>query len=94
MSTLLSTLARAGLATGVALLAACSSGGGDDTVAGGGSSASPTNQVPASATTSSAGAFAFANTTAATSDYTAEPLVVGDDITLATSETDEPDPSI
>ena len=75
------------LAAGALLLAAC--GGGDpmptDPVAG--------TQVPASATTSSAGAFTFVRDTAGTSDNSAEPLVVGD-ATLATSETDEPDPGV
>ena len=78
------------LAVGALLLAACGGGGGssgsnDPLVAG--------TDVPASATTSSPGAFSFVSSVAASSDNTAEPLVVGD-VTLATSETDEPDPSI
>lgn len=80
------------VAAGVLLLAACGGGGGGDAVV-----APPpvavTTEVPSSATTSSAGAFTFVNDLAATSDNTAEPLVVGD-ATLATSETDEPDPRI
>ena len=89
MSTLLSTMVRAGLATGVLLVAACgnndSSGSSDPVVSG--------TDVPTSATTSSAGALAFVKATAATSNETADALVVGD-VTLATSETDEPDASI
>ena len=79
------------LAAGALLLAACGGGGGDsappptDPVAG--------TQVPASASASAAGAFTFVRDTAATSDNSAEPLVVGD-ATLATSETDEPDPGV
>ena len=80
------------LAAGALLLAACGGGGG------GGGDPVPTDpvagtQVPASATTSSAGAFTFVRDTAGTSDNSAEPLVVGD-ATLATSETDEPDPGV
>jgi hypothetical protein len=50
-------------------------------------------EVPTSATTSSPGAIAFVKATAATSSDTAEPFAVGDAV-LATSETDEPDPSV
>ena len=49
--------------------------------------------VPLSATTSSAGAMEFVKQVAATSDNKAEPIRVGDAV-LATSNTDEPDPSI
>ena len=49
--------------------------------------------VPLSATTSSAGAMEFVKRVAATSDNSAEPIRVGDAV-LATSDTDEPDPSI
>jgi hypothetical protein len=80
------------LAGGVLLLAACG-GGHDDSppvvtdppVAG--------SDVPQSATTSSAGAIAYVKSVAATSDNTATPVVVGEAV-LATSDTDEPDPSI
>lgn len=79
------------LAAGALLLAACGGGGGD----GGTAPTEPVagTQVPTSATTSSAGAFTFVRDTAATSDNSAEPLVVGDAV-LATSETDEPDPGV
>ena len=79
------------LAAGALMLAACGGGGnaemtvGDPLVSG--------TDVPASATTSSAAALAFVKTLAATSDNGAEPIRVGD-VTLATSATDEPDPSI
>ena len=74
--------------TGAALITAC--GGGTDTVP-----AVPTipvvtgTDLPVSATTSAAGAFAFVNTLAGVADNTAEPLTVGSAM-LATSETDEP----
>jgi hypothetical protein len=80
------TMAIAGM-----LLAAC--GGGSD---GDGGTADPLvagTDVPVSATTSSAGAFAFVKSVAATSSNTAEPIVVGDAV-LATSNTDEPDPGV
>ena len=75
------------------LLAACGGGGG------GGDSGTPQptdpfvsgTDVPVSATQSSAGAFAFANGAAAMVSETSEPLVLGD-ATLATSDTDEPQP--
>jgi len=82
----------AGLVGVAALLSACGGGGGGDSavpvdppVAG--------SDVPLSATTSSAAALAFVRTVAATSDNTATPITVGD-ATLATSDTDEPDPGI
>lgn len=84
------------LATGLMLLAACGGGGGDGApppAGGGGPDVVTGTQVPTSATTSSAGAFAFANATASASDNTAEPIEVGAAV-LATSETDEPDPSV
>lgn len=83
--------ARTGLslAAGALLLAACGGGGGGS---GSGDLVSGTD-VPNSATTGSSGAFTFVSSVAATSDNSAEPLVVGD-ATLATSNTDEPDPSI
>ncbi len=52
-----------------------------------------TTAIPASATTSSAGAFNFVNSVASASQDTAEPLLDGDSV-LATSDTDEPDPSV
>ncbi len=89
----LQTFLRAGLALagGAFLLAACGGGGG-------GGAASPETpvagtDVPLSATTSAAGALAFVRSLAASSDNTAAPITVGD-ATLATSETDEPDPGI
>lgn len=90
MKSLPFTRTHLSLAAGALLLAACGGGGGGDPA--------PTDpvagtQVPTSATTSSAGAFTFVRDTGGTSDNSAEPLVVGD-VTLATSETDEPDPSI
>lgn len=79
------------LAASALILAACGGGGGGspaptDPVASG-------SDIPTSATTSSAGAFTYVNSLASSSDNTAEPVVVGD-VTLATSDTDEPDASI
>jgi hypothetical protein len=51
------------------------------------------NDIPASATTSAAGAFTFVNSVASASQDTAEPLVDGESV-LATSDTDEPDASV
>ena len=84
------------LATGLLLLAACGGGGDGGSTpppSGGGGDVVAGTQVPTSATTSSAGAFTFANATASATDNTAEPLEVGGAV-LATSETDEPDPSV
>lgn len=76
------------------LVAACFGGGDDDgptppvmppVVSG--------TDVPVSATNSSTGAFAFVSSVAAAASESAEPLTVGDAV-LATSETDEPDPSV
>ena len=92
------------LVAALALLVAC--GGTNDfakggTTGGGGAGGGPTaagfvdgTDVPLTATTSSNGATAFANSlvTAGTSE-TAEPLVLGDAV-LATSDTDEADVSI
>ena len=82
--------ASLGIAAGALLLAACGGGGGDSgpadpPVAGTG--------VPLSATTSSDGAVAFLKTVTGSSDNMAEPIVVGE-VTLAISDTAEPDPSI
>jgi hypothetical protein len=52
----------------------------------------PGSQVPVSATASSAGATAFVRSQLPTSE-TAEPLTVGD-VTLGTSETEEPAPDV
>ena len=52
-----------------------------------------TNEIPASATTSAAGAFTFVNSVASASQDAAEPLLDADAV-LATSDTDEPDPSV
>lgn len=75
-------------AASVLLLAACGGGSG-----GGGSTLTDPpisgTDIPTSATTSSAGAFAFVNGVASSTDNTAEPLRVGD-ATLASSDTDEP----
>ena len=72
---------------GAVLLAAC---GGSD---GDGAPAFVANtDVPLTATTSTAGAVSFAQQTMLTNDL-AEPAVLGD-AALATSETDEPDPSV
>ena len=71
------------------LLAACGGGGGGDAMP-----ADPLvsgTDVPQSATQSSAGAFIFVSGVAASSSETAQPLVLGD-VTLATSETEEPSP--
>jgi hypothetical protein len=90
MKSILSGLAF--LSVAGALLSGCGGGGG------GGTSAvpdfpGPATGVPASATTSSAGALAFVKTVAASGDDGAEPLPLGDAM-LATSDTDEPDPGI
>ena len=85
--------APVGVAIAVLLVAACGGGGGGDgppvvndpNIAG--------TDVPTSATTSSAGAFAFVKATASTKPETSEPLTVGN-ATLATSDTDEPDPGV
>jgi hypothetical protein len=84
-------LAPVSVAIGTLLIAACGGGGGGETpvtnpnVTG--------TDVPLSATTSSAGALAFVRSVSTTIVENAEPLVVGD-ATLATSETDEPDPGV
>jgi ABC-type glycerol-3-phosphate transport system substrate-binding protein len=81
------------LAASALLLAAC--GGGD----GGGETAVVADplisgtQVPASATTNSASAVAFVKSVAASSDNSASPIAVGD-VTLATSDSDEPDAGV
>jgi hypothetical protein len=82
-----------GLAVGALFLSAC--GGGDDDVASVPPSDPPVagTEVPTSATTSSAGAFAFVKSVAATTDETGTPIIVGDAV-LATSESDEPDPGV
>lgn len=49
--------------------------------------------VPTSATTSSAGAIAFVKAMAASSDETTDPVELGDAV-LASSDADEPDPSV
>jgi hypothetical protein len=53
----------------------------------------PGTDIPVSATTSIAGMLSFASATGSNSDNTTEPLVAGEAI-LATSEIDEPDPSV
>ena len=52
-----------------------------------------TTEIPTSATTSSAGAFTFVKSEASAVKDTAEPLLDADSV-LATSDTDEPDPSV
>ena len=49
--------------------------------------------VPTSATTSAAGAFTFVKTVVESSADAQEPLVLGDAV-LATTDTEEPDPSV
>lgn len=49
--------------------------------------------VPVTATETTAGVVSFANLSAGTSDDAAEPILVGE-AALASSETDEPDPSV
>lgn len=73
-------------AVGLLLLSACGGGGGgsgssDPLVSG--------SEIPQSATTSAAGAFAFVASVAAQPNDSNEPLVAGDAV-LATSDTDEP----
>jgi hypothetical protein len=83
-----------GVAVGALLLAACGGGSGD-----GGSamplqpSADRGTDIPLEATTSAAAAVAFVKTVAAAGDNASEPIRVGD-ATLATSDTDEPDPGV
>ncbi len=52
-----------------------------------------TTEIPSSATTSSAGAFTFVNSVASANQDSAEPLLDADSV-LASSDTDEPDPSV
>jgi len=91
MKTMMTSRPRVlGLAVAASLLSACGGGGGSP--AGADPFVSGT-EVPLSATTSSSGALAFVKTVAASSDNSAEPIVVGDAV-LAVSDTDEPDPGI
>ncbi len=83
--------AAASLAVGALLLSAC--GGRGDSIALPTDPPVAGSEVPTSATTSSAGALTFVKSVAATSSDSATPLVVGDAV-LATSETEEPDPSV
>jgi len=80
------------IASGAALLAACGGGGGGSeamapapppTVAG--------TDVPVSATQDPKAAFDFVASVAATKSENTDPLIVGD-ATLATTDTDEPQP--
>jgi hypothetical protein len=71
-----------------ALLAGCGGGGG-----GAAGVDTPAPDGLSSAAASSAGALAFVKRVAAVTDNGAEPIAIGD-ATLATSETDEPDPGI
>ena len=77
------------------LLAACGGGGGGDSPAPTpGTPSGPVageSQVPVSATQSAQGAFSFVSSVAAAPDNAAEPLVLGE-ASLATSDTDEPQP--
>lgn len=78
-------------AASVLVLAGCGGGGESAGVA---TDTPPVgSEVPSSAISTSAGAVAFVKTVASFSDNTAAPLVLGD-ATLATSDTDEPDPGI
>lgn len=76
-----------------ALLTAC---GGDDHDVSAPAPApapAPVSSIPASATTSAAGATAFVKTQVSASSETAEPAVTADEV-LGTSETEEPDPAV
>jgi hypothetical protein len=73
------------------LLAACGGGGSGDAPAPPADPIVTGTDVPRSATESASGAFVFVNATASTVSESSEPLVLGD-ATLATSETDEPQP--
>ncbi len=55
--------------------------------------AASATEIPVSATTSAAGAFSFVNMAASSQNDRAEPLAGGAAV-LATSETDEPVPSV
>lgn len=78
---------RTTLVTGVGAtaLAACGGGNSDPFVAG--------TDVPTSATATSAAVLPFAISVSSAISDSSEPLIVGD-TALATSETDEPDPSV
>jgi hypothetical protein len=88
-----------GAAVGALLLAACGggSGGGSGSAETGSGMPPPTivtgTDIPLEATTSSAAAVAFVKSVAAGGDNTAEPIRAGD-ATLATSDSDEPDPGV
>jgi hypothetical protein len=70
-----------------ASLSACGSSSSSDPLVSG-------TDIPVSATQSVTGVVSFANLSAASSSSdTNEPLAVGD-VSLATSDTDEPDPSV
>ncbi len=76
------------MALSAVLLSACGSNSGGSAgalVAG--------TDIPVTATETTAGVVSFANLSAAQSDDAAQPLVVGD-AALASTETDEPDPSV
>jgi hypothetical protein len=82
------------LGTATALLAAC--GDSSSLPAPVAPPAPPpvvTTEIPTSATTSSAGAFTFVKSEASAVKDTAEPLLDADSV-LASSDTDEPDPSV
>lgn len=85
--TLLARTALAVSATALLLAACGGGGGGDDTPVV--TPSATGSQVPASATSSAAGAFGFVNGLAASKDDSGEPLILGDAV-LGTSETDEP----
>jgi hypothetical protein len=81
------------IAAAAMLATACGGGSGGDTAVVNTDPPVAGTEVPVSATTSSAGAMAFMKSLAATSDNTANPIVVGDAV-LATSDTDEPEAGI
>jgi hypothetical protein len=77
-------------------LAACGDGGSLPGNAGPVAEVDPkvsSTDVPTSATTSATGAFTFVKMVVESSADAAEPLVLGDAV-LATTDTEEPDPSV
>ena len=86
------TLVPAGVAA--LLLAACGGGGGGDSGVMAVTDPNVTGtDVPTSATTNSAAAFAFVKIVAASPNDSAEPIRVGD-VTLATSDMAEPEAGV
>jgi hypothetical protein len=80
------SLALIAITAGALGLAACGSSNNAESLISG-------TDLPQTITTQPARVISFANSTQAATSDSAEPLAVGDAV-LATSETDEPDPSV